>query len=129
MRITLKRLSDDGVQTLGIMTLPNGKVYHTLELAWKNNNRKVSCIPKGIYKVRKRTSAKYGEHFHLLNVPNRDFILLHHGNYHTDILGCILVGKGLLDINKDGRLDVTSSKQAMKELLSTLPKEFELEII
>jgi hypothetical protein len=125
----IKRLSDDGVQTLGIMTLPNGKVYHTLELAWKNNNRKVSCIPKGKYKVRKRTSAKYGEHFHILNVPNRDMILIHFSNFHSDLLGCIAPGKGLKDINKDGRLDVTGSRQAMKELLSTLPKEFELEII
>jgi hypothetical protein len=129
MKITLKRLSDDGVQTLGILTNVTGKVYQTLELAWKKNAKQISCIPKGIYKVRKRTSAKYGEHFHILNVPNRDFILCHHGNYHTDILGCILVGKGLLDINKDGRLDVTGSRQAMKELLSTLPKEFELEIL
>ena len=129
MKITLKRLSDDGVQTLGILTNVTGKVYQTLELAWKKNAKQISCIPKGVYKVRKRTSAKYGEHFHILNVPNRDFILLHHGNYHTDILGCILPGKGLADINKDGRLDVTGSRQAMKELLSTLPKEFELEII
>jgi len=125
----IKRLTDDGVQTLGIMTLPNGKVYHTLELAWKNNNKKVSCIPKGKYKVRKRTSAKYGEHFHILNVPNRDMILIHFSNFHSDLLGCIAPGKGLADINKDGRLDVTGSRQAMKELLSTLPKEFELEII
>lgn len=127
--IKIKRLSDDGVQTLGIMTLPNGKVYHTLELSWKNNEKKISCIPKGKYKVRKRTSAKYGEHFHVLNVPNRDFILVHWGNYHTDILGCILPGKGLADINKDGRLDVTSSRQAMKEMLAALPNEFDLEII
>jgi hypothetical protein len=129
MRITLKRLSDDNVQTLGILTNVTGKVYQTLELSWKKNAKQISCIPKGVYKVRKRTSAKYGEHFHILNVPNRDFILCHHGNYHTDILGCILPGKGLADINKDGRLDVTGSRQAMKELLATLPKEFELEII
>jgi hypothetical protein len=129
MKITLKRISDDGVQTLGHLHLGNGKVYQTLELAWKNNERQRSCIPKGIYKVKKRTSAKYGEHFHILNVPNRDFILLHHGNYHTDILGCILPGKGLADLNKDGRLDVTSSRQAMKELLAALPNNFELEII
>jgi hypothetical protein len=126
MTITLKRLSDDGVQTLGILTNVTGKVYHTLELSWRNNQRQRSCIPKGVYKVRKRTSVKYGEHFHVLNVPNRDFVLIHHGNYHTDILGCILVGKGLLDINKDGRLDVTSSKQAMKEILTVMPNEFEL---
>ena len=129
MKITIKRLSDDGVQTLGILTNVTGKVYQTLELAWKNNAKQISCIPKGVYKVRKRTSAKYGEHFHILNVPNRDMILMHHSNFHSDLLGCIAPGKGLADINKDGRLDVTSSKQAMKELLSTLPKEFELEII
>ena len=129
MGITLKRITDDGIQTLGHLHLGNGKVYQTLELAWKNNERQRSCIPKGVYKVRKRTSAKYGEHFHILNVPNRDFILLHHGNYHTDILGCILPGKGLADLNKDGRLDVTSSRQAMKELLAALPNNFELEII
>jgi hypothetical protein len=129
MKITLKRISDDGVQTLGHLHLGNGKVYQTLELAWKNNERQKSCIPKGVYKVKKRTSAKYGEHFHILSVPNRDMILIHHANFHNQLLGCIAPGKGLSDINKDGRLDVTSSKQAMKELLSYLPNEFEIEII
>jgi hypothetical protein len=129
MRITLKRISDDGIQTLGHLHLGNGRVYQTLELAWKNNERQRSCIPKGTYKVRKRTSAKYGEHFHILNVPNRDMILLHHANFHNQLLGCIAPGKGLSDLNKDGRLDVTSSRQAMKELLAALPNNFELEII
>ena len=129
MKITLKRISDDGVQTLGHLHLCNGKVYQSLELAWKNNERQRSCIPKGVYKVRKRISAKYGEHFHILNVPNRDMILLHHANFHSQLLGCIAPGKGLSDLNKDGRLDVTSSRQAMKELLSALPNNFELEII
>ena len=127
--IKIKRLSDDGVQTLGILTMPSGKIYNTLELAWKNNASKISCIPKGKYKVRKRTSAKYGEHFHILNVPKRDFILIHNGNFYSEILGCVIVGKGLFDLNGDGRLDVTSSKQAMKEMLSALPNEFDLEII
>jgi hypothetical protein len=42
------------------------------------------------------------------------------------LLGCIAPGKGLKDINNDGRLDVTSSKQAMKEILTVMPNEFEL---
>ena len=127
--IKIKRLSDDGVQTLGILTMPSGKIYNTLELAWKNNASKISCIPKGKYKVRKRTSAKYGEHFHILNVPKRDFILIHAANFSSQLLGCVAIGKGLFDLNGDGRLDVTSSKQAMKEMLSALPNEFDLEII
>jgi len=53
----------------------------------------------------------------LQNVPNRSEILIHKGNYHSDILGCILIGNDLSDINKDGYLDVTSSKKAIKELL------------
>jgi hypothetical protein len=129
MKITLKRLSDDSIQTLGILTNVTGKVYQTLELAWKKNAKQISCIPKGVYKVRKRTSAKYGEHFHVLNVPNRDMILIHQANFSSQLRGCIALGKGLLDINKDGRLDVTGSRQAMKEILATLPNEFELEII
>jgi hypothetical protein len=109
--------------------LGNGKVYQTLELAWKNNAKQISCIPKGTYKVKKRTSAKYGEHFHILNVPNRDMILIHHANFSHQLLGCLAPGKGLADINRDGRLDVTSSRQAMKEMLAYLPCEFEIEII
>jgi hypothetical protein len=59
-------------------------------------------------------------------VPNRDMILIHFSNFHSDLLGCIAPGKGLKDINNDGRLDVTSSKQAMKEILTVMPNEFEL---
>ncbi len=126
----IRRLSDDGFQTLGIATMPNGKVYHTLELSWKNNQKQISCIPKGNYKLKKRYSAKYGHHLHVQNVPNRDFILLHSGNYHTDILGCLIFGKGLKDINGDGRLDVTSSRQALKEIGEAFDKmPFDLTIL
>jgi hypothetical protein len=128
MVVKLKRIFSNNFQTLGHLTLPSGKIYQTLELPDRGNQKKISCIPKGSYDVVKRKSAKYGDHFHVLNVPNRDFILIHHGNYYTDILGCILVGKGLADINGDGNLDVTSSKQAMKELNAALPSAFKLEI-
>lgn len=126
--VKLKRLSSDNKQTLGIMTLPNGRVFHTLELDWQNNERRQSCIPKGKYKVVKRTSPKYGNHFHILDVPNRDMILIHHANFHFELLGCIAVGTGLLDINKDGLLDVVNSRSAMRQLNNLLPNEFELEI-
>lgn len=128
MNLTLKRLSDNGIQTLGILTLPNGRVLNTLELAWKKNQKKVSCIPVGKYNVIKRHSKKYGFHFHILDVPNRSYILVHHSNFHFDLLGCVAVGTGLKDINNDGQLDVTNSKRAMSEMLDILPDEFTLEI-
>lgn len=128
MKLVLKRLSDDGAQTLGITSLPNGRVLHTLELAWKDNEKKVSCIPPNNYRVIKRYSKKHGFHFHILGVPNRDYILIHASNFHSDLLGCIAPGTGLKDINNDGRLDVTNSKRALKEMLDFLPDEFEIEI-
>ena len=102
--------------------------FYTLELPWKNNETSISCIPLGIYDVKKRKSAKFGNHFHVLDVPGRSFILLHHGNYYTDIRGCILVGQDIEDINGDGNEDVVSSKLEMKSLLALMPDTFKLHI-
>ncbi len=39
----------------------NGEfISHTLELAWKNNRKSVSCIPKGDYKCRVRLARESG---------------------------------------------------------------------
>ena len=77
---------------------------------------------------KKRYSTKYKNHFHVLDVPNRSYILIHHGNYHKHTLGCILVGKTLTDINGDGYRDVTSSVATMNALNKVLPETFKLTI-
>jgi len=102
--------------------------FSTLELPWKDNQRNISRIPNGIYDVVKRNSKKFGDHFHVLNVPNRSYILLHSGNFYIDIRGCTLVGEGLKDINKDGLVDVISSRDEMKTLNLILPTKFKLHI-
>ncbi|WP_066834944.1 DUF5675 family protein [Rufibacter ruber] len=134
MQVEIKRKVYSDKQTTGTLTVKDAtgkEVYscHTLELADRNNEPRVSCIPAGEYTVKKRTSAKYGQHFHILDVPNRSYILIHLGNYHTDILGCVLVGSGLTDINGDQYKDVTNSKATMKKLLALLPDEFCLQIV
>jgi hypothetical protein len=109
----------------------------SLELPWNNNKRKSSCIPTGTYTVVARYSEKFGNHFHVLNVPDRDLILIHVGNYaalevggdnevQSDVLGCILVGNVHKDINSDGVGDIGGSKVTMRKLLKILPKKFEL---
>lgn len=133
MRIEILRAFYDDKQVLGDLRVINNDgaiVYDckTLELPDLNNAKRISCIPKGIYNVVKRNSPKYGNHFHVQNVPDRDMILIHSGNYFTHTLGCILVGKTHADINKDGYRDVTGSKQTLEELNKILPDEFELEI-
>jgi hypothetical protein len=133
MEVFIKRLSDDGVQTLGELAINdfNGVTLFsckTLELPFKDNLKRKSCIPKAAYKVKKRHSLKYGNHFHILNVPNRDFILIHNANYWFQLLGCIAVGENHIDINKDCKKDVTNSKATMEKLNKWLPNEFTLTI-
>jgi len=126
--VNLKRIQSDQKQTLGVLSYKGNEVAKTLELAWNDNNNRISCIPKGHYNVVRRTSAKYGKHFHVTGVPKRDFILIHNANYHYQLLGCIAVGKAHTDINKDGFLDVSESKNTMSKLLKLLPLEFILNI-
>jgi hypothetical protein len=108
--------------TLSDIRLMDGKLKvfdcKGLELPWRNNERKVSCIPEGAYKLVRRNSPRFGDHFHVLDVPNRTFILIHHGNYTSDIEGCLLVGSRHQDINGDGIMDVTASRFTMAKLLN-----------
>lgn len=126
--VRLIRIKFDDKQTLGKLIYKNNVIACTLELPYNNNNKRISCIPKGIYNVVRRKSKKYGEHFHITDVPNRSLILIHHANYHYELLGCVAVGSDFKDINKDGYLDVINSKTTMRLLLKTLPLEFILEV-
>jgi len=89
---------------------------YTLELPDKNNERRVSCIPCGTYPVQKYSSQKFPHVFELKNVPKRDKILIHAGNFTADTLGCILVGMDQKDINQDGEIDNIQSVKAMNIL-------------
>lgn len=129
MEVVIKRQPSDDKQTLGTMFFNDVEICKTLELAWNNNNNRISCIPKGMYKVIRRKSSKYGNHFHILDVPKRSFILIHNANYHYQLLGCIAIGSKHIDINKDGYLDIAESKKTMKKLLKELPLFFNLKIV
>ena len=103
--------------------------FKTLELKWRDNKKRISCIPPGEYKVVKRHSSKYKNHFHILDVPNRSYILIHNGNYNHQTKGCVLVGDDLRHLNKDNDIDVTNSVDTLKTLYSKLPDSFDLEIV
>ena len=129
----LNRVQSDDKQSLGYFSLYKGVnlVYDcvSLELAWKDNETNISCVPTGTYKVTPRYSDKYTQHFILENVPNRKLILIHAGNFNTDTKGCILLGTSFGKINQDSMLDITASRRATSELLfATNGEGFELTI-
>jgi hypothetical protein len=106
--------------TIGNLHLDGEWLCDTLELPWKDNQRSVSCIPAGQYKVRLRTARESAtrDYLHLLveDVPNRDYILFHIGNSAKDTRGCVLVGIGTeQDFVKNSRL---AMELLMKEILN-----------
>ncbi|MFK7048842.1 DUF5675 family protein [Flavobacterium davisii] len=63
---------------------------YTIELPWKQNAKRISCIPEGKYLLKKRFSRKYQWHFEVVGVANRSLILLHPANYALrELQGCI----------------------------------------
>ena len=83
---------------IGELFLNGERMRDTLENPWLDNQRNISCIPEGEYKVRLRLPRESAtrDYIHLLvqDVPNRDWILFHRGNTAKDTRGCILVGLG-----------------------------------
>lgn len=65
-------------------------ICNTIELPWKNNETKVSCIPEGEYFIRKRYSRKFQWHMEIIEVKNRNVILFHPANNAMkELNGCI----------------------------------------
>lgn len=87
--------------TNGILECEGKLICKTIELPWKNNETKVSCIPEGKYFIRKRYSKKFQWHLEVLEVKSRSLILFHPANNALQELnGCIspvtkLSGPGL----------------------------------
>lgn len=83
--------------TIGKLFVNGEEFCNTLELTWQDNQRRISCIPAGEYKVRVRLARESGsrDYIHLLiqDVPNRDYVLFHRGNTAKDSSGCVLVGQ------------------------------------
>jgi len=108
------------ISTIGNLYLDGEWLCDTLELPYKDNQRSISSIPAGQYKVRLRTAKESAtrDYLHLLiqDVPNRGYVLFHVGNSAKDTRGCVLVGIGTeQDYVKNSRL---AMELLMKEILN-----------
>ena len=65
-------------------------ICHTIELPWRDNHQKVSCIPAGTYTLVQRFSFRFGWHLQVQHVPGRSMILIHPANNAMrELQGCI----------------------------------------
>lgn len=117
--------------TYGRLIFPDGTEFYTCENPWKGNQPFVSCIPTGVYYLEQRYSpvvqrtsgGEFAEGWEVTDVLNRDYIMLHVGNFPSDVEGCIAIGRSLKVMqNKQGRwcLGVSDSRNAFRELMEKM---------
>ncbi len=103
---------------------------HTLEPPWKNNERRVSCIPAGTYTARFLPTSKfpdlarrapwYKNHlWELIDVAGRSEVKFHHGTEPRNTEGCPLLG---FSVTKTG---INNSVEALRQFHAIL-SQFEL---
>jgi len=107
------------------------EMFQVLEPPWKDNFRNISCIPAGDYTVtfmRRSSSGKYRNVYHIQGVEGRSGILIHAGNTVNHTLGCLIIGKrrGWLG----GRRAVLNSRTGLRQLVNVMGTEpFKLTIV
>ena len=110
----------------GIMTLEDQSVFYTVERPNLNNIPKTSCIPEGVYRLGLRQSpmiertsqGEYTTGWEVMDVPNRDFIMIHIANLPTEVEGCI--GIGLKQGYLAGKFAVLQSRDAFERFMTKL---------
>lgn len=128
--IIITRFYHNDKKTLGDLFLYEENrillMLKTLELPWRENKSRISCIPDGFYQLKVHSSPKFGWCLWVQDVPGRSEILIHNGNYTRQILGCILPGIIHDDLDKDGIMDVKHSGIAMEALRHYIGSEKDL---
>jgi hypothetical protein len=128
------RRSDQG--TVGLVYVDNVQYCYSLELPWRENRNNISCIPADTYSCEIRNSPRFGNTYWVKNVPNRQFILIHSGNWAGDVNkgfkshvnGCILFGKEIGYLA--GQLAILNSRITVKKFMNFMNyKGFKLEIL
>jgi len=119
MIVTLKRGNSTDQGTFGTLYF-GGNVLHAVELPWRDNARRVSCIPAGTYQCALVNSPRFGKVYGVKNVPGRSHILIHASNLAGDVYkgwitqlhGCIAPAERL------GAIKIPSGKMQAAGLVS-----------
>lgn len=126
-RLRLVRVSEYNGATLGVLCIDDAPEFVTLEEAWRDNERKISCIPVGRYKIKPRNSPSRGRVYEVVNVPERSHILIHAGNTHKDTEGCILLGMQFGSIENESA--ILASRSAMQRFMAIMAGTPEAELV
>lgn len=124
--LTIQRKIQGDECTQGYLLLDNMVMCYTLERDDYANAKNASCILPGTYDAFIRTDKAIGWRIELVNVPGRDNIQLHVGNYPFQTIGCVLLGTGA---NTDN-CTLSGSKDALaklRHLLNNIQPDLDLD--
>lgn len=124
MCVKIDRFIANDKFTIGRVSIDGEFFCYSLELPWKDNKQWESCIPIGEYKCEPYSSAKYYNVVQIKDVPHRELILIHVGNYLRDTLGCILLG----DLHDDKTGIVWNSKSTLARFFDRVGYNFRIKI-
>ena len=104
MRLQLIRDIDTGNETFGRLYADDEWMCYTIERPWKDNERRISCIPEGTYPLFTKEYGRFWEKYKfpipiLGDTSPRSEILIHPANYARELAGCIGVGNKKTDVS------------------------------
>jgi len=137
MKLTVEifRTFQDKKQTSGICTIFNEDrfaLFSTvcLERGWQNNERNVSCLPKGSYPLVLEHSNRFGKDlWEIKESEPRTECKFHSASFWHDLNGCISLGVRYKHIDTDDYLDLSYSKFTMDRFHSVLKDFDKVELI
>lgn len=127
MSVKIHRALQNEHGTFGILSFEGKPLCNTLELPWKQNKPKVSCIPEGTYYCVPHNGKDFSNVWRLETVEGRSGILIHEGNFLKNSTGCILVGDSIKAFPSGP--GIGNSQETLDMLRKKLPKEFTLQVI
>ena|SRR5690606_11541692 len=109
--------------TNGSITFDGEHICHTIELPWRNNTPRLSCIPEGRYLLQKKRYSKHGEQIGIPAVLGREAILIHAANDAArELHGCIAP---VTTLTGDGR--GSESRKALDKLKALVYSLWDME--
>lgn len=123
--VLIRNIAED-VQELGNMYVydENGKELFsckTLELAWRDNQRNISCVPNGRYPIYLEYSPRFNRMlWELKEVPGRSECKIHAANYFYQLNGCIAPGDMHTKIDGDKYTDVRNSRKTLDRFMEAM---------
>ena len=104
--------------TFGVFQVQKIFRWPCLEPYHRENEKNISSIPAGMYRMKRVNSPRFGKTFEICDVFGRTHILIHSGNIDDNTQGCVLIGKQFAFWNDEE--GIGRSRQAFKEFMNCM---------